>query len=147
MGIMVIDGDEPTAAELAQMVEAQQNFFQDRYNAGQEAWRSGALRQIGDIERIAARWLNLHTVAEWVNVTESSAQMRECISCGGSLTPTATSCPNSGCGDLLAKADSGYWSEAALKETDPYLFERLREFRSRRADRERKAAQRATNKS
>lgn len=139
MGIMVIAGDKPTTAELQRMIASQNAYFQDRFDAAQMAWQQGNLRLIGAIERAAARWMNAHSKVEWYSMTNLQ-DMKECVSCGGSLPGTAIACPQPGCGDLLAKAIAGYWSETELKEKDEFLYKKMKDMQRREYDRNRKKA-------
>lgn len=145
MGLLVLEGREPTTQEVQRLITAQSNYFQERIIEAEEHWRTGQLKRIRDVERMAARWLNMHTKVEWYMMT-ALQDMKECLSCGGSLPQNALACPNPGCGDLIAKALAGYWSETELKERDPVIFAKLREMRAREKDRERKAEERSKEK-
>lgn len=137
MGVMVLAGETPTDQEMQRMLASQNAYFQERFTNANQSWQQGKPSQIGVVERVAARWMNAHTRVEWYAMTDMK-DMKECISCGGSLPVKAIACPNSGCGDLLGKALKGYFSEADLKHSDPYLYGRLVEVRTRQKDRERK---------
>lgn len=136
IGLLVLAGDEPTKDELTKLVAAQHAYFQERFVAAQSAYQKGNLNEIGEVERMAARWLNMHSRVEWYSMTDA-AGVRECLGCGGSLNPTATTCKN--CGDLIDKALKGYWSETVMREQDPFLYERMMDVKRRAKDRDRKA--------
>lgn len=140
MGMMVIAGDEPTTAEIQQMIKAQSAYCQGRINEAQQAWNQGHVSRIGEIERLSAKWMSAHTKMPWYQATDAR-DMKECLACGGSMPEKAIRCVN--CGDLLDMALKGYWSEPQLQEADPFLFERYKDVKVREADRERKRAKRA----
>lgn len=139
MGVMVIAGETATMEEINQMLTSQRNYCQLRYNEAQQNYLQGHVNRIGDVERLAARWMNNHTKTPWYGVT-NIGEMKTCLGCGDSLPAAATVCKT--CGDLVKLSLQGRWPETQLKEEDPVTYEAMKAMRARINDRKRKRKER-----
>lgn len=126
LGVGVIAGDEPTSGEIERLINQQALYFTSLVAAGDEHWMNREFHQIGNINRIAAKWLGVDPEKhEWIGV--HMAEMRNvarCLLCGETVKAGAIRCKHCG-GDLMGYCIDNEIKAAEIKEYDPELAQRI----------------------
>lgn len=89
-GIMVIEDDEPTKAELRLVREKQSNYFRRLINEAHTLFSQGNLKDISDLHRHGAKWMGANNLP-WLPKLEQ-VEMKPCIGCGNQIRKQALRC-------------------------------------------------------
>jgi hypothetical protein len=89
-GIMVIEGTEPEAGELARVRQRQTDYARTLINSAGTLFAKGQLKDISDLHRNMARWMGVMNVP-WIAKLEQ-VEMKNCRACGESIRMNALRC-------------------------------------------------------
>ncbi len=116
-GIMSIAGDEPTVEELAAINGRQSAYFTELVNLADGHFMKGDVKNITELHRAAATWLNLPD-KPWMKNVDSVIQ-KDCPACGEKVRMNATVCKH--CTTNLLK----WYDEIGMRpsvQIDPHIF-------------------------
>lgn len=111
-GIMLIEGDDPTPAELAALQANQQRYFERLVHEAQHFAESNQEKMITDVHREAARYTGYRPAdgeSNWVADMGTNTK-KECIACFSPIDSRATIC-------RICRAPQGSDAPAAPTET------------------------------
>jgi hypothetical protein len=117
LGIGVIAGPEPTAAELSDLIRKQESLFAQLVQIADDFERKGQAVNINNFHRKAAAWLGVDR--DWhrgVTYTET----KHCINCGEQIKARSRGCKECGT-NLVDYAIENDIPAAELKANDPFV--------------------------
>jgi hypothetical protein len=91
-GIWILQGEEPTRAEVEQMRAMQTAYFEGLFTDAEDLFRQGKAADIHDLHRAAARWLGYESVP-WLEAMRQKV-LKECQFCITRIDARASVCPN-----------------------------------------------------
>lgn len=89
-GVIVCEGEEPTAAEKSKADKLQSNYFQWLVDDGTTMFSRGDLNGITDLHRVAAKWLGIDL--PWVKSYDERVKFVECPHCFSQIDSRASVC-------------------------------------------------------
>lgn len=89
-GMMVIQGDEPTVAELQTLRDSQTRYFRTLINDGQTLYSKSQVKDISDLHRSGASWLGANNLP-WLAKIEQ-VDLKKCVACGNDIRAAALRC-------------------------------------------------------
>lgn len=89
-GVVIIQGEEPTSAELARVRDTQTMYFRTLVNDGHALFSKGQIKDISDLHRAGAKWLGANNLP-WLPKIEQ-VSIKKCAACGNDIRSEALRC-------------------------------------------------------
>lgn len=120
IGVAVIDGDEPTPAELEELKAHQTAYFDYLLTDANAKFREGRVREITTLHRYAAEWFGRNDLP-WMDEIKRTPN-KACLACGEGILLSAKKCRH--CGTNLVNyaiegIDGGDFSIEDVGKQDP----------------------------
>jgi hypothetical protein len=134
-GMMVIEDEEPTPAELAHVREKQSTYFRRLINDAHGLFSRGSQKDISDLHRAGAKWMGANNLP-WLPRLEQ-VEMKACVGCGNEIRKQSLRCEKCQL-DFLDHYLK--WNMMPEPDADPVVYEALTRILAARRGHNNKAA-------